>query len=322
MNRVVWNRRPARGQVRMPDKPARHVVEGFEGMGDTAYMGPAIRAFARRVGGAYLRTPWPEFFWDCPDVHPVKPKVLTYRSQAANTQRADQSQWYVEPWNLAEARCGYDMGLVNDRHSVISACARSLGVADADLAPFSLRANPEWERDWEHGDLPPRLALVHAPVVRKEWACPARNPRMEYVQACIDARPDLNWISVGWLEQTVEWYDGPEPGGLAARLDRGELVPVAQLLWLASRAEIALCGPSFLLPVAAALGLPVFCVFGGFMSPGCLVDPRMGERVGHVEPEPFCHCLKVDHACHRDIPAERVTAAFRAFADRWAPSKP
>jgi hypothetical protein len=319
MNRVVWNRRPARGQMRMPDRPARYVVQGFEGMGDTAYMRPVIRAFARRVGGAYVRTPWPEFFWDCPEVMPVKPPVLTYRSQAANTQRADQSQWYVEPWNLAEARCGYDMRVINERHSVLSACANSLAVPEVDLGPFHLPVNPAWERDWECGDIPPQLALVHPPVVRAEWRCPARNPRMEYVQACMDARPDLSWVSVGWLEQTVEWIDGPEPRGLAGRLDGGELVPVSQLLWLLSRARIALCGPSFLLSVAAALGVPVFCVFGGFMSPGCLIDPRMGERVGHVAPEPFCHCMVVDHACNREIGAGRAAAAFRAFADRWAP---
>jgi len=47
------------------------------------------------------------------------------------------------------------------------------------------------------------------------------------------------------------------------------------------------------------------------------VNEIMGlQNFGYVAPEPSCHCLDADHACKKDIPEERVLAAFKEVKAR------
>jgi ADP-heptose:LPS heptosyltransferase len=132
------------------------------------------------------------------------------------------------------------------------------------------------------------------------------------LQAAIDTAPEYHWVSVAWLAEGEEWLAGPPLEGISARYEAGELHTEA-LFTLIAKADIVLTGPCFMLPLAATFGTPCFVVFGGGVPPNCLIDARMGGRIGHVSPVPGCWCLMNEHACNKEIQPERVAAAFKEF---------
>jgi hypothetical protein len=286
-------------------------IRAMEGLGDNIYTRAAVRSYVKRNGPVYLFTPWPQLFWDLPEVL-VSPRETPFRTQIENLQRVDSATWHYPPLGLRELGCAYSP---HGNPTALEAMTRWLGVS-GDPIDFSMPVRPEWDEPWMD-DLPRPLGIVHPPSVRSEWVNTSRNPKPEYIQAVIDATPEVHWVSLGWNAPGVEWYDGGNPRQIARRFDAGEL-RLEQMLALVSRASVALCGPCFLLPMAAALGVPVFTVFGGSYRPEFLIDPRMGPHVGHVAPSPFCACLQHDHACNKEIGRERVMEQFFRFRERQA----
>jgi hypothetical protein len=286
---------------------ASAVIRGMQGLGDNIYTRAAVRAYTRRKGPVYIYTSWPQVYWDLPDVFPVRPETES-RTQNEHMARVHASAWNALPGGLREIGCGY----WPDNEAILETVMRRLGVA-GDPIDFSLPVKPDWSEPWMD-DLPKPFGIVHAPSVRRGWVNSSRNPRPEYVQAIIDATPDLNWVSVGWTRHDFEWFEGGPPRNVTWRIEQGELT-TGQMLALIARASIALSGPSFMLPAAAALGVPVYVVFGGSLPPDFLIDPRMGPHVGHVAPFPFCFCKRHDHACHKEIDRERLLERFSRFRE-------
>lgn len=284
------------------------VIRGMEGLGDNIYTRAAVRAYTARNGPVYLYTPWPQLYWDLPEILPAR-SGTGLRTQSENIARVRAGTWRRPPPGLKEIGCAYSP----DNPTVLEAMMRWLGVS-GDPVDFSLPVPPEWSEPWMDA-LPQPLGVVHPPSMRGEWINTARNPKPEHIQAIIDATPEIHWVSVGWNAEGIEWYAGGPPRNVARRFDKGELT-TPQMLGLLSRASLALCGPSFMLPAAAALGVPVFVVFGGSLPPSFLIDPRMGPRIGHAAPDPFCFCQQHDHACNKEIGRDRLLEEFFRFRER------
>lgn len=287
--------------------PVGAAVTGFEGMGDSIYMRGPLKKLLAREGTIYLTNPWPQFFWDMPSVKMVRPTECALRTQMENANSMPDSVWHAEPPGLRWYEYKYNNDQLRQGKTPITTFMEQFRVADP--IDFSLSTNPVWMTR-RIAELPRPIGIVHPPSVRREWTNTARNPKMEYLQTVIDSRPDIFWVSVGWLKDGQEWPDGAPLSGIRQSFDHGEL-SMTEVLALVSVAKITLCGPSFPLPVSAALGTPVFCVFGGSIPPRCLVDPRMGRHAGYAAPEPFCECFSNDHACNKIIDRERVLNEFR-----------
>lgn len=287
--------------------PAGVAVTGFEGMGDSIYMRAALKKLLAREGTVYLTNPWPQFFWDLSSVKMVKPTTCTLRTQMENVNSVPGSTWQSEPPGLRWYSYWYDNDALSRGKTPITTFMEQLCVADP--IDFSMPANPLWMTR-RIQDLPRPIGVVHPPSARAEWHNTSRNPRMEYLQAVINERSDIFWVSVGWTKDGQEWPDGAPLTGIAKNFDHGEL-SITEVATLISIAEIVLCGPSFPLPLSAALGTPVLCLFGGSVPPRCLVDSRMGKHVGYVAPEPFCACFSNDHACSKILDQAHVLSEFR-----------
>jgi hypothetical protein len=287
--------------------PLGAAVTGFEGMGDTVYMRGPLKKLLAREKLVYLTNPWPQFFWDLPDVKMVRPTGCTLRTQVENINAMPESTWCDEPPGLRWFQYSYHNDLLSRGATPISVFMSQFAVTDP--IDFSLPVNPRWMTA-RIASLPRPLAVVHPPCVRSEWPNPSRNPRMEYLQAVLDDRRDLHWVSVGWTQAGKEWPDGEPLRGVGTHFDHGEL-SIEELCALIGAARLVLCGPSFPLPLSAALGTPVLCIFGGSMPPRCLVDPRMGRRVGYAAPEPFCACFSHSHNCNKIIDPNTVHRELR-----------
>lgn len=296
-----------------PTKPLKGcVVNGPEGFGDTIYMRPAIKKLAEQWEAVFVRTPWPQVFWDIPKVRPARPHGIFYRTQNANAATVDPMIWHYPPGGLLEMNGFYNMEHFRAGTTIVRAFMQQFRVSDP--ADFSMKVNPEWEPEWLK-DVPRPFGVVHPPSIRREWMNTARNPRPDYIQQVIDSRPDVHWISVGFNVGDQEWYEGGPLRGVARNFDNGEL-SASQLLAVLGRADLAVSGPCWLLPAAAALGTPLFCIFGGSIPPQLLIDhQRMGTSVVAVHPVPFCPCFQNEHGCNKSISMSALFQAWARFCD-------
>lgn len=293
-------------------KPVRGViVNGPEGFGDTLYLRAAIRRLAEQWDAVFVRTPWPQLFHDIPKARPARPSGIFYRTQNVNVSRVPPAIWSYPPGGLAELPGIYNVGHFRAGTGILSSLMKQLKVTDP--VDFSLTVDPTWEPEWLK-DVPRPFGIVHPPSIRREWLNTARNPRPEYVQAVLDTRQDVHWISVGFNVQGHEWFDGPPLRGIARRFDNGELT-ANQLLAVLAKADLAVSGPCWMLPAAAALRTPLFCIFGGSIPPQFLVEPRMGGTIKTVSPVPFCACLLNEHTCNKTISLGTLMMEWNRFCD-------
>ena len=301
---------PADPVVRKKLTPAS--VEGFQGLGDTIYMRPCIKKLLEQHSVVYLDTPWPQLFWDMPNVLPVRPRNLALRTQAANARVQNSTTWRWRPSGLPTYKFGYTVEDMRGGYTPLTAMMKCLSVSDP--VDFSMAVNPEWAPTWLASVRRP-LGVIHPATVRKEWENPSRCPSQSHLQAIIDAHPEVTWVSVAWLAEGQEWLSGPPLHGVQYEFNRGEL-PMEQVLAVLAAADVAVAGPCFMLPAAAAVGTHMLCVFGGSIHANALIDRRMGPYVTPITPMPFCNCWRHNHDCNKAIPHDRLLGAFNMVLDR------
>ncbi|MGI0149507.1 MAG: hypothetical protein ACREDF_08265 [Thermoplasmata archaeon] len=294
-------------------------VRMFAGLGDTFYARPALRALSRRGVPVYAVTSWPQLVTDLPNVKAIKPDGIPFRIQRANVAAAPALMWSQTPkGQIDDILLEYGHGDFKAGRTPVESF---LACAEIDESPrsgdFAFPVPPGWVPEWVAGLRRP-VGVIHAPTVRREWRNTSRNPQVEHLQRIVDAAPWMTWVSVGWESESNEWRDGPPLRGITRACDRGELSTEA-LVGLVAAADVALAGPCFLLPLAAAVGTPVFVVFGGSVPPDRLIDPLMGDRIGHVAPEPFCACLQDEHDCRKTVEPDRLVRTWNGFRSRHRP---
>lgn len=289
------------------------VTGHLEGVGDFMFLRPAIRKLSEKYEELYLHTPYPYLFWDLPKIKPVRPKQIMTDVSRQLADGADQRLFHQLP--DYEIPTYTTFSYFDDMKKGLSAYesyAQQLGVGDP--LSFSMSFNPSW-LSRRVQDLSGVIAVVHPPKIRAQWVNTARNPLMEYYQTIIDATPWFRWVSVGCLKDGYEWLDGPPLRGVSYSFDRGEL-GMTEVLGLLSTAYLVLTAPVFPYGIAAALGTPVFTLFGGCFPPSAFLDRRLGLHVGHVAPQPFCACFRDLHSCDKRIPKERLLGELRVFMER------
>ncbi|MGH8896999.1 MAG: hypothetical protein ACRDZ4_08270 [Egibacteraceae bacterium] len=288
------------------------VVHSPEGLGDSIYIRPVVKKLAERYEIVYVRTPWPQLLWDIPKARPVQLARLVYRTQRENVARTSHRLWSSPPPGTPEISGFYYVSHFQAGMTAPAALFQQFSLSGP--MDFALKPDPAWEPDWlKH--LPRPYGVIHPVSVRAEWVNTSRGPKHEYLQAVIDSRPDVYWITVGFNVKGREWYEGPPLNHIARRFDEGEL-SLPEVLSLLGNADLAVSGPCFMLPAAAALGTPFFCVFGGSIPPKNLIDPCMGAKIAWVAPQNFCACYVGNHDCRKDISRDVLLHAFKSFADK------
>lgn len=270
------------------------VIEAMKGLGDSIYQRPFIRAAAER-GPVWIETPWPELYSDL-DVR-FAPCSTTLRTQDRNLRRQPSSRFSKIPAIARRVRLGYGRDL--SRTSIIRALEAQLPL---DGAPLIFDLPEELSRPWLATSRP--LAFVRPVTVRSEWRNEARNPHPVYVAELARRLMETHHVvSVADLQPGAEWLAGAAVPA-HTRFEAGQL-DVTLLLRLLAQSELAIGGVGFLVPAALALGTPTFIVQGGHglhNGRDKITDPRLDtSRLGFAEPDRFCVCDKMLHACDKTI---------------------
>jgi hypothetical protein len=300
--------------LKEPDRSVPILVDGLRGLGDTFYMKGAVKRLAKWDGLLYIKTPWPQLFWDSPEIRPVNPGRVGLRTQDANSS-GWSGIWQVAPSITRPVILGYRAADFPGGLSIVAAMEARAGVqGGVEASDYLTKVNPDWIPDWVR-KLPRPIGVIHPPSIRREWTNSARAPKPEYLQAVVDSRPDIFWVSVGWLADGEEWLIGKPLERVNLRLDHGEL-ETSELLALIYAADVAVAGPSFMVPAAMSMGTLTFVIFGGYAPPDLILNPLLADRVRHVAPTPFCACFEDKHDCPREIEVSRVVYEFERLTSK------
>jgi hypothetical protein len=269
------------------------------GMGDNIYQRPALKALAAERGDVYIRTTWPQFYRDMPNVHPV------YADTGLRTQRANalsSDEFVTCPPKLEKLVCRYKIS--DFRRGIVppDAMAKSLGVSIA---------NESFELPWERNDMG-RVGIIRPPTVRSEWTNSARPNDAVHMQRLIDNHPEITWISLGWIKPGEEWYYG-EPLRVDEEYMLGQLSIDAMITMIAS-AEIMVTCVGFGLPLGIALRQRTLTMYGGDV-PARLLRNEWMDLTHHreVEPNPFCDCYGSRHMggeCNKRLDDEEIERKY------------
>lgn len=270
-------------------------IEGWQGLGDTMYLRPALRKLAEAYD-LHVSTPWPQLLADL-DVKLVRPAGGLLRTQSENVAR-DGFTWSERP---AAARI-LEPAVYWSRPSlgIPTSVAMSLLLDPAELV-FDLPSFPR------PACAPSRPYAVVRPVtVRREWANPARNPHPTYIAGAAAQLQDRGFVvvSVAHLKPGEEWALEPLPPADLVLHD-GQL-SVTELLGLTQHAAIAVGGVGWLVAACPAQRVPCVVIGGGhgyYNAPERVVAPPMDpSRIRFLLPDRYCRwCHDMDHACDKEI---------------------
>lgn len=289
------------------------LLHGMHGLGDNLHQRAIVRELLPNYE-VWLTTPWPQLYWDLPELH-LRARESAMCWMAKNEIRLrEMYDTGPPPAHAGELRCAYPPAQVQAAGSVLGAMARGCGVGVGD---FRLPVAPQWnaKADALLWALAPRkpLMIYRPPVAiapvncRPALAKVARNPDLAAYHALVSAiRERFYVISVADLMLGQEWLVGPQLE-VDAAFHHGEL-DVETLAALTARAALVFCSPGFMTVLAQAVGTPMVCVFGGFeaqasFAPGARFSPWLP-----IEPKVPCACW--DYQCKHDktidLPAARA----------------
>jgi hypothetical protein len=299
-------------------------IFGCHGLGDNIYQRPAIKWLAdNHDGKILLNTPWPELYWDIPRVKFTRPGGHL-RTQMLNVKRWDKfdsSIWTERPTkkeerkNFKTVRLSYGPPQMKKGLTPMRVFLDQLGINAVPDGMLTL--NPSWvSQAWrviqQHGlNIEKDFGMVHFPTVRKEWSCPARSPRVKYMQHLLNETPELNWLSFAWLEEDKEWWKEQAPQNVRWRFEKGEIAHTT-LIALMQLAKVTLSSPCWTIPVAGLTQAKLFLVFGGHAAPNMVIDETFSKkRIKYIAPDPVCGCVLNNHNCNTKI---RGSALIKARA--------
>ena len=293
-------------------------VAGHLGLGDQIYMRPFIRRIQEKRQ-VFVETSFPQLWWDMPNIKCVKADG-GLRTQAKNIRRVDFCDWHGEPRGINTMRISYAHDHTNKRCGIIASLSQQF---QQPCDNFEWRVKPEWMTEAAdfvkslEGRNGRKIGIVRPPTYREEWPCPSRNPDPRVIPHIAQSTKDeIMWVAIGDIDPRFERIDGDEGYWEAAAL-KGEL-HVGALAALLLLADIVLASPCFVLPMSCAVGARAFFVFGGYVHPRFVIDPRMGlEKIEWIEPSPFCNCVTNQHDCEKSYRPEKALAKFNEFRRRF-----
>jgi hypothetical protein len=286
---------------RMSGRPL--FIKAMYGLGDGVYQRPFIRAQAE-ARPVYVQTPWPELYADLPDVHPVRPPSMRYRTQAKNLARLESFPWAQPPRDHDAAYFTYALrrpgSILDELEKYVPLNGRPLVFDLPDFGPSPISA-----------DRP--IAVLRPVTTRAEWVNIARAPYPIYIEQAARVLRHAGYyvVAVADTQDGAEWIEGNAPDADLSLL-RGEL-SAPELLSLIQHAAVVVGGSGFIIPTAIALETPLVVIGGGqggHNAPERVTDPRMNlSSVRFVLPDNYCLCTKSRHACDKKI--SRFSIRFR-----------
>lgn len=287
---------------------------GWLGLGDNFFQREIIKDLARSYETVFMTTTFPELYWDIPNVRFVRPPHCDLRTQGKHLASLPADIWVEKPEGVdvvradqvgppsrADIRTRY-VELENDSHFDFTFPVRNAWLEDARKLVASLPLQGK------------KLCIVRRPTLRAEWKNAARNPKAEHYQVLIDRhRDEYFFLGIADIEDGKEWFDG-EISGIDLEFNRGE-IPLTTILGLIKIADLTITYPSLFMIAAIAEHARCFCIFGGECSPEKVLrlHARKGfdlRNFGWAAPDPFCCCHRMEHDCNKEIPREKLTAAF------------
>jgi len=282
----------------------------MHGIGDTIYARPFIRLLAEDPENeVYLLTGLPFIFRDLPvkflEIRPDQ--TLRHASKWLKGANFE----FTPPPEAFDQEIDYFYG--NDHilgqngkrmNSIITHMEQSFGFEPGSTKPvFDLPPLPH------HGlNLPvdKKIAVVHPSTTRREFVCPTRAPKDNYIPWCSKTLMDQGWhvISIADCEDDKEWIERRAEPLAHERYHQGEL-GLERTLSLLQSADLIVGGPCFILPAGVAAQTNLFIIFGGrgkFDNPHKLFDLRMDlTKIHWVLPDNFCRCTLPVHDCDKTI---------------------
>lgn len=283
-----------------------YILDSYFGFGDNIWHIPFVHKLAQK-GDVFIYTPFPELF-QFPNVYCMKP-ITNLKLQLKNMEGNGLYSHGHKPRGK-QIRFNYAEGYKN-KLTVIQSFEKVVPLNGDFFFEFtpkqSVKIDEILERVKASGK---KLCVVRLPSVRKEWANPNRNGKMEYFQLCINALKDRYYfVSIGDIGNKEE-FDGIEPQGIDECRDRHDVNHLG--LWdvmdLINRSDLTLSIQCNMIPICQILRKKAFIIYGGYIPHTPLSDARL-YQVGYVEPEPFCFCIEhgvTGHKCNKDIPEDKI----------------
>jgi hypothetical protein len=284
------------------------VLNGMHGLGDNLHERAIVRELMRR-NEVWLKTSWPQIFWDMErELHllPLKSPIVW---MAKNETRTAALYGRTQPPPGARTISnGYLSRMpkgVKDYGSVLGTMANVCGVPV--VGDFRMPIAPEWsaKADAVLDRLNPtkRLMIYRPPVAISEanrvsaQAKIARNPDLDAYHALVSAIRDRYFvISLADMTQVSERLIGPQIEA-DVEFHHGEL-DFETMAALTESADLVFTSPCFMTVLAQAVSAPMICVFGGFESKESF---SAGARYSPWLPiEPINPCTCWSPACTHD----------------------
>ena len=269
-------------------------VKGMQGLGDTIYQRPFVKALAKKHDKVYLETSWPEFFEDLNNVYPVK-SGTKLRTQSKNISKHGESRWFVPPPHIPTIQIRYG-------HKEM----RTMSIPEAMYSHF--RVTPD---NWDlpvltKSPIQGKYVVIRPPTVRTEWFNSARNCHSEYMVRASNILREHGYtiISIADLDEGKEWLAGAEPYA-DVKFHNGEL-SVKEIIALVANASLVVASVGFMVPMTMALGAPFICILGGIgghNAPEKITHDLLAanNKVSWIEPDNFCKCVDMRHDCDKTI---------------------
>ena len=280
-----------------------YTLNGMHGLGDNLHERAIVRELMRGHD-LWLKTSWPQLFWDLPELHlvPLKSPIPWMARNEIRTAAlygrtvAPPGSKVVSNGYLSRMRPGNRVSVLQTMADV---CGVPLGAGD-----FRLPVAPQWRAKAEAVLTDGRPLMIYRPLVaisevnrESARAKIARNPDFEAYHALFSAIRDQYFVvSIADTTQVSECLIGP-PIKADAEFHHGEL-DIETIIALTASAALVFTSPCFMTVLAQAVSTPLICIFGGFegkesFSAGARYSPWLP-----IEPINPCACWSP--ACSHD----------------------
>gem|GEM_PF-2503241 len=290
--------------------------EGTFGFGDNFYQRPIIKDLAKSYKTIYLRTALPEMYWDIPNVEFIYPEGLSLRTQMKHVKSLPKETWSDLPKKVDSVR--WDQMGPSSARKIQTKYVELENQEDFD---FTFPVRNEWVRKAKklieslslNGK---KLCIVRRPTNRKEWNCPARNPKIEYYQLLIDRYGgEYYFLGLADIKKDEEWFDG-KLYGIDKEFNHGE-ISLTTIFGLMKISDMIITYPSFFMIAAIGIRAKCFCIFGGASAPFNVIRKNFDlSNFEYVATEPFCNCNNMTHDCNKEISVDLILKTFEALKNR------
>lgn len=307
----------------------RLLVAGFIGLGDQFYQRPAVREVIRRNPDkkVTLNTFYPQFYYDMPELD------FWYRSTTLRCPEKEAiNRIPKSTWAPVHKRTPFDLSLSYDSRDLANDFTIFEGFDKhykSEKFDPSFDPKPSWVEAARKLIVKDKILVLRQPTLRQEWYCSSRNPKPGIMPELVKLAKSMGYkvISIADIDPPREDFT-EKFEGIDLALHKGE-TPVEIICALLAQPEvITLTTQGFAVPMSLAVGGKCFTVYGGYVGPNLILDPRLDlSNQGWVAPEPFCKCIKPKHECKKDIPLDYAIETFRSFvlergsADRLLPGR-